>query len=694
MLEESRPGRTLPIVLLALVGLLIGLPGCGDDAGTAAPTKPVEQADTVPDPVTPPSESPAETPRETVKGTGDEAPSRPSAPAKGQTERWYENSQRGVKGGYFQVVWAPSTWEGKPTVHDTTTVVSKSVRNMSGVRDVFETTTTVDLERAEDGTLWWQRVRVEEAGRNVIEELTWNGAGYDHVARIPGQPPRTKTIATEAPVMTDSESFLGHLHRQGKLAVGDTHDLPQLNVRAEKVNKIKLEVVAEETINDEHGAEIQALKVRETNPEAKTEGFMWLDAHGAFVMIKAEGGQVIRRVKPELARKMPARPATLTITTPSRPGLERVFSADRHIVDVHVRADEARKAPEFPDSPWSKVIATKGSDKEGWVFTVECRKYDNEAKKATIPITDEAFADDLKPTVMMQSDDPRIIAIAKGTIGDSTDAREAAYKLARYVTESLRKDSPPVAQATALQIIDMKCGDCSEHCLLFVTLCRAVGIPARRCSGYVNIAQNWGAHAWCEIWTGQWIAADPTTGEVGGGARYLFFGYSDRAGSYPGVVSSRIQDRIRFVSKTIEEGEASYDLTDATTWRRYDKENGRYLHVLAGLEARDVPADWSVQLSGSNQMRLRGSGMTAELNAGADQGTVLDRFLRSGGGRWVSTHYGGAPAVVMKNGAQRFYLIHSRRRLIQLRINGGDADTHAMLEKVLKPGIQEKPLPW
>lgn len=694
MLDESRPGRLLPIVLLALAGLLVGLPGCGDEPGTATPTKPAAGTAEEPGPTPNGAEAPADTPPEVTPGEPTAGTPAASTPQAGQTERWYENSRSGVKGGYFQVLWAPSTWKGKPTVHDTTTNVSKSVRNMAGTRDVFETTTTIDLERAEDGTLWWQRFRVEEAGRIVIEELTWNGAGYDHLAQIPGQPPRTKTIATDKPVMTDSESFLGHLHRQGQLAVGDTHDLPQLNVRAEKVSVIKLEVVAVEMINDEHGAEIKTLKVRETNPEAKTEGFMWLDARGAFVMIKGEGGSSIRRVKREVARKMPARPATLTITTPSRPGLERVFSADRHLVEVQLRADEGRKAPEFPESPWSRVIETKGNDRDGWVFTIECRKYDSEAKQATIPLTDKAFADDLKPTVMMQSDDPRIVSIAKRVIGESTDAREAAYKLARYVTESLKKNSPPVAQATALQIIDMQCGDCSEHCLLFVTLCRAVGIPARRCSGYVNIAQMWGAHAWCEIWTGQWIAADPTTGEVGGAARYVFFGYSDRAGSYPGVVSSRIQDRIRFVSQRIEEGKASYDLTDATTWRRYDKENGRYLHVLAGLEARDVPADWRVQLSGSNQMRVSGSGMTAELNAGADQGTTLDRFLKNGGGRWVSTTYGGAPAVVMKSGSQRFYLIHSRRRLIQLRITGGDADSQAMLEKVLRPGIQAEVLAW
>ena len=37
--------------------------------------------------------------------------------------------------------------------------------------------------------------------------------------------------------------------------------------------------------------------------------------------------------------------------------------------------------------------------------------------------------------------------------------------------------SPSMAEPTAVQILKNPAGDCSEHCLLFTTLCRAAGIP-------------------------------------------------------------------------------------------------------------------------------------------------------------------------------------------------------------------------
>ena len=51
------------------------------------------------------------------------------------TERWYEILRDGQKLGHSRVVWAPSTWEGKPTVRDTTTVTTQSVRDMLGMKD-------------------------------------------------------------------------------------------------------------------------------------------------------------------------------------------------------------------------------------------------------------------------------------------------------------------------------------------------------------------------------------------------------------------------------------------------------------------------------------------------------------------------------------------------------------------------------
>ena len=84
-------------------------------------------------------------------------------------ERYYEIFQRGQKLGYSKVTWAPSTWNGRPTLRDQTTVVRRSVRNMSGYKTVFETRVEIELERGYDGTLWWQRTTGQEANRQTLD---------------------------------------------------------------------------------------------------------------------------------------------------------------------------------------------------------------------------------------------------------------------------------------------------------------------------------------------------------------------------------------------------------------------------------------------------------------------------------------------------------------------------------------------
>ncbi|MHC5011294.1 MAG: transglutaminase-like domain-containing protein [Planctomycetota bacterium] len=605
--------------------------------------------------------------------------------AEQSTERWYETLQNGNKIGYSRVVWAPSTWEGRPTLHDTTTFVNRSVRNMMGVRDVFETTHTVDLERDADGTLWWRKDVVEEAGRIRTEELIWTGEGYDHVARLEGEEER-ESIPLEAPVMTDVESFLGERIRGGTLEVGAAFEVPYLNVRAREAQATELTVLARETLPDEDGKEIGVFKVRERDPRTGSENLQWLDDDGALVRLTTDGGLVIRRVKRAAAESAPVQPAEFRITTPATPVLERVFSAERLLVDVHLQGDPNRALPEFPDSPWSRIVARRGSDESGWVFEAELTAYDDPDATATLPMDTEAFEREMETTVLMPWRHPTIQRVVQGVVGEETDARRVAHRLARFVFSTLRKGSPAVAEASALQILEESCGDCSEHALLYVTLCRAAGIPARRASGYVCIGSQWGAHAWAEIWLGQWVGADPTTGEVGNAARYLFFGYQDDPDSHPGVVTVRSRGRMRFVATRIEEGDDAYDLTDPEGWHVHDAEAGRYVHVLAGIEARDVPRDWIVRMTGHNRAMIRAEDLRVDLRLDADQGHTLDDF---GGG---DVTFAGVPARRVPMSTGIVYLLHSRRRLVQMQIRSEFLeDRLPELERILAPTFAARP---
>lgn len=608
----------------------------------------------------------------------------PAAPA-WSSERYYEITKSGQKIGYSVVRWRPSTWGGKPTIHDTTTNVTRSVRNMAGYKDTFEQTTTLDIERAETGELWSMRTAVQEAGRTTIEQLTWNGKGYDIVTRGTGTE-RSETIPLDAPVALDVEAFAGGRLRAGKLPAGTTLAMRELDVRGKRAREVTLELLPAETLQGEAGP-VACTPVRNRDPESGAEQTLWLDAEGVYVQLKDDGGTTYRRVTREKAVDLPVRPHEYPITAPATPVLERIFTLAKQRLDLHLMPDRDRKLPDLPTSPWSKVTGKRGDDQTGWTLELELSAYDDPAADAPYPLDPARLpegvdATDLAATNLMPCAHPDLVQAARQAIGDARTLRTAAHRLVRHVYSSLEKASPEAAEPNALEILKGGQGDCSEHCVLFVALCRAAGIPARRCRGYACLGSLWGAHSFSEIWVGKWISADPTTGELGGGARYVFFGYPDRAGSYPTVVAERVTGRMRFLTRSIttsaDEGGETLDLSDARQHKVYDKEAGRARHLLCGIELVGLPADWRVDFSGATMATIRGPGLQATLNVSGDQGQDLEGS--------TNETFAGQPAMVHGvGGGRRTIVLHSRRRMVRVWVGESTDETLATLERCLAP---------
>ncbi len=51
-------------------------------------------------------------------------------------------------------------------------------------------------------------------------------------------------------------------------------------------------------------------------------------------------------------------------------------------------------------------------------------------------------------------------------------------------------------------------GDCDDLSFLYISLCRAAGIPARFVSGYIVRETGLEPHAWVEFYAGQWIPVE------------------------------------------------------------------------------------------------------------------------------------------------------------------------------------------
>ena len=146
-------------------------------------------------------------------------------------------------------------------------------------------------------------------------------------------------------------------------------------------------------------------------------------------------------------------------------------------------------------------------------------------------------AEYLKSDILVESDNPAIVARAKEIAGGETDAYAAAKKVVAWVGRSMRKDYGASADR-ATDVLRTMRGDCTEHSLLSISLLRALGIPARRVDGVVYVQNEDGVpalywHEWVEAWVGTWTQLDPTFGQPVADATHLTLGEESSAEIMP-----------------------------------------------------------------------------------------------------------------------------------------------------------------
>lgn len=130
----------------------------------------------------------------------------------------------------------------------------------------------------------------------------------------------------------------------------------------------------------------------------------------------------------------------------------------------------------------------------------------------SLPITDAAMQEWIKPTTFVQSDDPRLVQKAKAIIGSETNALKASELLCEWVYKNVQT-SFSARLTNSLEVLDSLAGDCTEHSMLFIGLARAAGLPAREVAGLVYVdgpPAGFYFHQWAKVWVGKWIDVDPT----------------------------------------------------------------------------------------------------------------------------------------------------------------------------------------
>ena len=139
-----------------------------------------------------------------------------------------------------------------------------------------------------------------------------------------------------------------------------------------------------------------------------------------------------------------------------------------------------------------------------------------------IPYLSDTMTEYLNPTTFIQSSNQSIIKKAKEIIGDEQDALKAVNLIKEWVYQTIEK-RPTLSIPSALDVLEVKVGDCNEHATLFVALCRAVGIPSKLCAGIVYNQGSFYYHAWSDVFVGRWISVDPTTNQLPADATHIRF---------------------------------------------------------------------------------------------------------------------------------------------------------------------------
>ena len=127
----------------------------------------------------------------------------------------------------------------------------------------------------------------------------------------------------------------------------------------------------------------------------------------------------------------------------------------------------------------------------------------------------------LKSTVYIQAEHPAIRAQALEILGGETNAWTAAAKLSGWVHERIEDKNLKVGFGSALQTLESLEGDCTEHTVLMIALARSVGIPARVCAGLVFQRDAFYYHFWPEVYVGEWVAMEPTLGQIRADANHI-----------------------------------------------------------------------------------------------------------------------------------------------------------------------------
>jgi len=257
----------------------------------------------------------------------------------------------------------------------------------------------------------------------------------------------------------------------------------------------------------------------------KIERTVWTDRTGDVLKVRRPilrgGGLESYRVsKAEALEKADAAAFDLlpSMMVKVEPPLADAHRTKQVCYRIHLEGSDP--ATVFVTGPTQAIKSIDANTAEITVYAIRPGRSDGNRNAPPDPPT----ASDLRPNLWVQSDDPLIVADATKAAGDEKDPWRVAVALERFVSREVTKKNFSQAFASAAEVARSREGDCTEHAVFLMALCRARGIPARAAFGlvYVESAGAFVYHMWAEVYVDKrWIPIDGTLAQGGIGAAHL-----------------------------------------------------------------------------------------------------------------------------------------------------------------------------
>ena len=127
---------------------------------------------------------------------------------------------------------------------------------------------------------------------------------------------------------------------------------------------------------------------------------------------------------------------------------------------------------------------------------------------------------DLQETGRILSNSVEIKGLLPEIIGADQASRVKVERLVQWVATNVGE--AVTDSYSPLETLATRKGNCQSHARLYASLARAAGIPTRFVSGLVYVTgKGFLYHSWAESLAGEWLAVDPTFGQVPADATHI-----------------------------------------------------------------------------------------------------------------------------------------------------------------------------